>query len=156
VKIPYDKDLRMYFIVLAGILVAFYLFIFLYDPSSRYPSSWIDVLLCFFPLILIGAIFILTYHWYMIDFDGLKVHYLIKKATLCKWSEFSYIGPTVITINSNHVKILTCATKLPYKKFKRSESFILSKGSITYRYSDELCEALRKYCPNFSTEFENP
>jgi hypothetical protein len=164
-KIPYDKNFKTFFIFLTVILVIYYSFIYLINPDEFLPRikpgnwptrNWIEFSLLVSPPLILAFIFVFTYCWSEIDYDGIKVHRAFGIVTLRKWNKFAYVGPTVIMGYNTHYKVLACSTRLPYKQYKKSESYILSKDSIRFPPSDEIREALRKYCPNFSTEFENP
>ena len=163
-KIPYDKNFKIGFLCFAGLLVIAYLYMYMINPDEFWikpgnwaTRNWVDFLLMIFPTLMVAFMFVYSYAWYEIDSDGIKIHRAFGKVILHKWSEFVYVGPTVIFGNSTHYKILTCTTKLPYKKYERSESYILSKDSLRFPRSEKIYEeALRKYCPNFSTEYENP
>jgi hypothetical protein len=164
-KIPYSKYLKTFFIGFAVILVIFYLvgylinsdkFLLWINPTSWTTGNCFYSLLLFFPLLILVFLFVLTYHWCEIDFDGIKVHRAFGIVTLHKWSEYVYVGPTVVNIKGNPRSALVCTAKLPYKKFRNSESYVLPQKTIQFSFNDEIHEALRKYCPNFSTEYENP
>jgi hypothetical protein len=154
-KIPYDKNIRLIFGIFGGSTFILLISCFFLFPNDS--EEWIFAAIFFALLIYWIVCFVYTYRWYEIDSDGIKVHNILGKTTAHKWSEFAYVGPTVLVSSQCiHYKMLVCTQTFPRKKFRNSESFVIPKHSLQFPCRDEIRGALQAYCPDFSTDCEKP
>ena len=118
-------------------------------PASAY------VVLAF--LLIFAAVPLIGVREYRVDETGVTLFMRLKKRTrTIAWEELAFVGPAYVGEGRFRQKQLVYSRELPRKGRPGEKAFVVNgKTAYTLQDSPEMREALRRYCPVYTEEYEN-
>ena len=121
-------------------------------------SGGIRVSNCAFivPLLVFAVLFQLGVREYRVDERGITIIMAFGRSRTVLWESLAFVGPAFVGQGRFRQKQMVYSRELPRKGRPGEKAFVVN-GKTAYALQDspEMREALRRYCPVYTEEYEN-